>query len=118
MSNNPFPSVEEVKKWSLVQVINFLESKKDELFLYDEDIDIIKRNRVAGRAFLELSKEDLQALPYNLLDGPARAIAGLVRDIKGEEQGKYHNCIQTFQTYTVFFAIISFINFCLANNRA
>src|SRR6185369_6445479 len=99
------------KKWKRAEVINFLESKKDELDLDDEDIDIIKRNRVAGRAFLEVDVNKL--MQDGLKRGPAEAIAGLVRDIEGEEQGKYHNCIQTFQTYTVFFAIISFINFCL-----
>nr|CAG8661314.1 256_t:CDS:2 [Entrophospora candida] len=93
MSNNPFPSVEEVKKWSPVWVINFLESKKDELFLYDEDIDIIKRNRVAGCDFLSLTLEMLTQKDglFALLYGPAEAIAGLVRDIKGGEEQELTN---------------------------
>ena len=92
MSNTPLPSVEVVYKWSPKDVIIFLESKKDELFLRDQDIKIIRKNKVAGRAFLEemlVCKPGLFELPY----GPARAITKSIRDIKGEEQGKYHNCI-------------------------
>ena len=44
MSNTPIPSVEVVYKWSPKDVIIFLESKKDELFLRDQDIKIIEDN--------------------------------------------------------------------------
>ncbi|CAJ0644343.1 4612_t:CDS:2 [Entrophospora sp. SA101] len=84
MSNTPLPSVEEVNKWKRNDVTKFLQDKKEELDLDDEDIDIIKRNRVAGRAFLEVDVNKL--MQDGLKRGPAEAIAGLVRDIKGEGQ--------------------------------
>lgn len=96
MSDNiPFPSVEVVKKWSPKEVITFLESKKDELFLYNEDINIIKKNRVTGHAFLDLSQEDLEKCEMPV--GPAKTITGLVKEIKNEEQGKSHDCFQIFR---------------------
>ncbi|CAG8819195.1 8788_t:CDS:1, partial [Cetraspora pellucida] len=86
--NISLPSVEEVQKWTRTGVITFLQENADEdkLDLDDEDIAKIKKNKVKGPAFLELSKEDLLASPYNLPDGPARTIAGLIRNIKGEDQ--------------------------------
>ncbi|CAG8653214.1 1091_t:CDS:2, partial [Paraglomus brasilianum] len=88
MSFQSVPSVEEVSKWSPKNVITFLETKKDELFLRDRDIKVFEDNWVAGRAFLELSKDDLLASPYNLPDGPARAISGLIKDVKGEREAQ------------------------------
>ena len=93
MSFQSVPSVEEVSKWSPKNVITFLETKKDELFLRDRDIKVFEDNWVAGRAFLELSKDDLLASPYNLPDGPARAISGLIKDVKGEREGKHYDCV-------------------------
>ncbi|CAG8839114.1 10229_t:CDS:2, partial [Gigaspora margarita] len=79
---------EVVQKWTRTKVINFLRDNADEdkLDLDEDDIAKIKNNKVKGSAFLELSKEDLLASPYNLPDGPARTIAGLIRNIKGEGQ--------------------------------
>ncbi|CAG8698767.1 1086_t:CDS:2, partial [Ambispora gerdemannii] len=88
MSDNiPLPSVEVVdQKWKKADVINFLQENQDKLDLEDDDIDIIKKNRVSGPAFLELTLEKLLASPYKLPGGPAEVIANLVNKIKGEEQ--------------------------------
>ena len=83
----PKPSVEEIKKWSPQQVLEFLEKKKDELFLNNDDTEIIKDNRVSGPAFLRLTAEKLTSPPYNLPGGPAETIAGLISTITGEERG-------------------------------
>ncbi|CAI2166278.1 5943_t:CDS:2 [Funneliformis geosporum] len=66
MSNNiSLPSVEEVNKWSPDDVITFLGSNKNELFLRDQDIKTIKDNWLPGSAFLELSQDELQGYaPY------------------------------------------------------
>jgi len=92
MSNTPLPSVEEVNKWSPVQVINFLESKKDELFLYDKHIEVIKDQEVAGRDFLELNVDKLEK--WGMKGGPAERITSLVNNIKGKGQCRCHYCIQ------------------------
>ena len=92
MSNTPLPSVEEVNKWSPVQVINFLESKKVELFLYDKHIEVIKDQEVAGRDFLELNVDKLEK--WGMKGGPAERITSLVNNIKGKGQCRCHYCIQ------------------------
>ena len=96
MSNTPLPSVEEVNKWSPVQVINFLESKKDELFLYDKHIEVIKDQEVAGRDFLKLTLETLTQKDglFVLSYGPAERISSLINKIKGKGQCRCHYCIQ------------------------
>ncbi|CAJ0913355.1 16617_t:CDS:2 [Entrophospora sp. SA101] len=58
MSYTPIPSIKVVKKWKQANVVDFLKEKKEELELENEDIQIIDKNRVNGRAFLELSQED------------------------------------------------------------
>ena len=71
--------------------ITFLQSKKDELDLDDKHIKVIKDQEVAGRDFLHLTPEKLEK--WGMTGRPAEAIAGLVRDIKGEERGKYHDFV-------------------------
>ncbi|KAF0510058.1 nyn domain-containing protein [Gigaspora margarita] len=78
-TKNPFPSVEEIKKWKKEQVIKFLESKKDELELEEVDINIINRNRISGSAFLLLTDEKLRNIGLSL--GPAITVAHLVKEI-------------------------------------
>ncbi|CAG8572093.1 3743_t:CDS:1, partial [Paraglomus brasilianum] len=78
------PSVDEVSKWSPKDVITFLETKKEELFLDDDDINVIKRNKVAGRVFLDLSQEKFER--YGLTVGPAKTIVRLIKAIKGEPE--------------------------------
>nr|CAG8539689.1 10938_t:CDS:2 [Entrophospora candida] len=93
MSNTPLPSVEEVNKWKRNNVTKFLQDKKEELDLDDEDINIIKNNKVAGSDFLSLTlemltqKDGLFALSY----GPAKRISDLVKDIKGGEEQELTN---------------------------
>ncbi|CAG8538090.1 3690_t:CDS:2 [Gigaspora rosea] len=88
MSGNiTLPSVEEVQEWKKAGVINFLQENKDKLGLDDDDIDIIKKNKVTGPAFLELTQEELLASPYELPGGPAKVISKLIKTINGEGQG-------------------------------
>ncbi|CAG8654767.1 4292_t:CDS:2, partial [Paraglomus occultum] len=88
MSSPSVPSVEEVSRWKRAQVLTFLRSKKDELDLDDEDIDIVQKNKVAGRAFLNLTAEELERCGMTM--GPAKTIVDLIKEIKGEreERGK------------------------------
>ncbi|CAG8764780.1 7716_t:CDS:1, partial [Acaulospora colombiana] len=78
------PSVEEVSKWSPKNVITFLETKKDELFLRDQDIKVFEDNWVAGRAFLNLTVEKLER--WGMSGGPAETIVDLIKEIKGERE--------------------------------
>src|SRR5438132_12156643 len=83
MSN--IPSTKEIQKWKRDSIIEFLREKKEELDLDDEDINIIRKSKVSGSAFLKLSQEELQRCGLQL--GPAKAIVELIKDIKGEQQG-------------------------------
>ncbi|CAI2187451.1 8276_t:CDS:2, partial [Funneliformis geosporum] len=90
MSNNiSFPSVEEVNKWSPDDVITFLESNKDELFLRDQDIKTIKDNWVPSSAFLELSQDELQGCELQI--GSAKVIAKLIREINIRVVAEFSN---------------------------
>ena len=92
MSNTPLPSVEEVNKWKRNDVTKFLQDKKEELDLDNEDIDIFQKKKVAGRVFLELNVDELEK--WGMESGPAKGIVGLVKEIKGKGQCRCHYCIQ------------------------
>ncbi|RHZ47929.1 hypothetical protein Glove_564g63 [Diversispora epigaea] len=78
------PSVEVVSKWKRAHVLDYLNSKKDELDLDAKHIQVIEDQEIAGSGFLELNAEKLMQVGLKLR--PAVAIAKLVKEIKGEEQ--------------------------------
>ncbi|CAG8670299.1 11049_t:CDS:2, partial [Ambispora gerdemannii] len=88
------PSAEEIKKWSPQQVLEFLEKKKDELFINKKHIKLIEDQEVSGQAFVRLTAEKLISPPYNLPGGPAETIAGLIGSITGEEQAPATQALQ------------------------
>jgi len=78
--NIPDGLPEEVDRWSPTAVIQFLQANAEQYFLDDEEIDIVKGNKVAGVALLELTVEQLRSIGLGL--GPAAAIAKLVEKLK------------------------------------
>ncbi|CAJ0836759.1 7270_t:CDS:2 [Entrophospora sp. SA101] len=90
VATNTNLTIEDIKKWKRVDVPEYLRSKQDEYDLDDEDIKIIERNKVAGKVFLNLTEEKLIALPYNLMGGPAGAIALLIKILYNEEQNMWN----------------------------
>ncbi|CAG8476802.1 14755_t:CDS:2 [Dentiscutata erythropus] len=78
------PGIGQIKEWSPAQVIIFIESKKDVLSLDDDDIDIIRKSRFNGLAFLVLSEEMLRSI--GMLLGPATRIAEFAKEISNENQ--------------------------------
>ena len=85
--SDSLPSVENVTKWKRKDVLDFLQKNKEVLDIEPSDIKIIENNRVAGLAFLGLTEQKLVNPPYNLLGGPAGAIANLVKRINDKGQG-------------------------------
>ncbi|RHZ63264.1 hypothetical protein Glove_330g33 [Diversispora epigaea] len=87
INQKTLPTIEKVKEWEQDDIIKFLHEKREELNLENEDIKIIRRNRVSGNDFLKLSLEDpkLYGIPF----GPAKRIIGLIKKIKDKPQGKY-----------------------------
>ncbi|CAG8515993.1 2066_t:CDS:2 [Diversispora eburnea] len=93
-----FPSVEEVYKWKQTDVLTYLQSKRDELDLDDDDIDVIEEKEVAGRDFLELNEKKL--MKYGLFRGSAVKIEVLVRDIKqGKRKKESNNFMRHFDRF-------------------
>ncbi|PKK46568.1 hypothetical protein RhiirC2_803783 [Rhizophagus irregularis] len=69
-------SVETVEGWSVVNVKEFLNSKRDYFSLSDTEIGILEKNGINGRAFLDITKEELLSLNVRL--GPAKNISKFV----------------------------------------
>ncbi|CAG8473709.1 5730_t:CDS:2 [Gigaspora rosea] len=63
------PSVVKVKKWKQSDVIKYLQSKKNDLDLKDEYINIIGKQDISGPEFLKLTKEELKMVGMPI--GPA-----------------------------------------------
>ncbi|CAH1767280.1 6575_t:CDS:2, partial [Entrophospora sp. SA101] len=95
------PSIEEIKKWKQGDVINFLQEKKEDLDLDEEDIEIIRKNKVAGQAFLHLNEAEL--IHDGLTQGPAKSITYLIKTLKGEED--LRNCL-VLQNLLIFITIL------------
>src|SRR5438128_9058931 len=72
-----FPSVEEIKEWAPAQIVSFLESGN--LYLTNNDIEMIKKNGIAGEDFLLLKKDDLYRIGLPI--GPAKRIIQLIKEI-------------------------------------
>lgn len=83
------PSVEVIEKWKRSEFLPYLQSKKDELDLDSEDIEIFKKKKIAGYEFLELNVVKL--MQYGLEPGAADRVVRFIKKIKGEEQGRYHD---------------------------
>ncbi|CAG8615680.1 7484_t:CDS:2 [Racocetra fulgida] len=73
------PSVKEIKEWAPAQIVSFLESRN--LYLTNSDIEMIKKNGIAGQDFLLLKENDLYRIGLPI--GPARRIIQLIKKILG-----------------------------------
>ncbi|CAG8476053.1 5414_t:CDS:2 [Paraglomus occultum] len=72
-----FPSIEEIKKYSPEQLVSFLESGN--LYLNNDNIEIIKKNEIAGKDFLLLKEDDLYRIGLSI--GPAKRITELIKEV-------------------------------------
>lgn len=76
------------ERWSPADVLNFLETNKEEYFLSDASINTIHQNEVAGLDFLELTA-DMLATSYKLPLGTAARIEKLrlgLQSLKGKNE--------------------------------
>ena len=60
--------------------MQFLQANAEQYFLDDDEIDIVKANKIAGVALLKLTVDQLQSIGLTL--GPAATIAELVEKLK------------------------------------
>ena len=70
----------DVVHWKRADVQAFLDANKDAYDLDDEDLEIVKSNKLAGKALLQLTKEELLGIKLGL--GPAKSIVNLVDELK------------------------------------
>ena len=70
----------DVVHWKRADVQAFLDANKDAYDLDDEDLEIVKSNKIAGIALLQLTEEKLQRIKLRL--GPAISIVNLVDELK------------------------------------
>ncbi|CAG8705019.1 6165_t:CDS:2, partial [Acaulospora morrowiae] len=82
-STADLPTVEEINGWSRDRVKEFLQERRAELNLEDEDINIIYNQRVRGDIFPKLTEVTLER--WGIPGGPAIAIAELVKRVKREQ---------------------------------
>ncbi len=69
-----------VENWDTETLIDFL--KEQNLKLDDDDLGILRKQKVDGQAFLELTEEKLLASPYNFPGGPAIKLAKEIKALK------------------------------------
>ena len=73
------PSIADIEKWNTEQLIQHLQAKFPNK-LSKAALDILKEQRIRGRAFLRLTEKDLSD---GMKRGPASVIAGYVEELKG-----------------------------------
>jgi hypothetical protein len=69
---------EVVRKYKTSELIDFLRNEED-LELDDEDCEIIRNQKVNGRAFLRLTEEKLRS--YGMKGGPATVLAEFAKEL-------------------------------------
>ena len=80
--NETVSLADDIKKYDTVKLIDFLRGEKD-LGLDDDDLEIIKKRKINGRAFLKITKEDLERHGMEL--GPASNIADFAKECKDKK---------------------------------
>ncbi|POG83187.1 hypothetical protein GLOIN_2v1761216 [Rhizophagus irregularis DAOM 181602=DAOM 197198] len=80
--NESVSLADDIKKYDTAKLIDFLRGEKD-LGLDDEDLEIIRKRKINGRAFLKTSKEEFER--YGLEGGPATNLADFAKECKDKK---------------------------------
>ena len=80
--NETVSLADEIKKYDTAKLIDFLYGEKD-LGLDDDDLEIIRKEKVNGRAFINITKEELR--DYGMKGGPAKNLADFAKDCKDKK---------------------------------
>ena len=81
--NETVSLVDEIKKYKTEALIKYLR-KEEDLGLDDNDFEIIRKQKIMGRAFLKTSKEEFER--YGMLGGPATVLADFAKDCKDKKK--------------------------------
>src|SRR5438034_919781 len=74
---------EEIKKYKTEALIKYLQ-KKEDLGLDNVDLEIIRKQKIMGRAFLKISKEEY--MQDGIARGPATALVDFVKECKEKKK--------------------------------
>src|SRR4051794_2367267 len=77
--NETVSLADEIKKYKTEALIEFLQ-KEEDLGLDDDDLGIIRKQKIMGRDFLKTSKEEFEH--YGMLGGPAKRLADFAKECK------------------------------------
>ena len=72
---------DDVKKWTVENVGKWAKIQRG---IEEEDLLILRKQRVNGSALLLLTKDDLLHHPYNIPGGPAAILAEAIQKLKGK----------------------------------
>lgn len=85
----------EIEKWNIIQVIEYLKNN-NELNIDNEDLEIIKRNKIDGKVLIQLTKKELKE--SGLSTGPVIKISKKIEDIKKYKTSTLPSLSSTFST--------------------
>jgi len=77
--NEAVTLADEIKKYKTEALIEYLQ-KEEDLGLDDDDLEIFRKQKITGRAFLKTSKEEFER--YGMLGGPATVLADFAKECK------------------------------------
>ncbi|RIA95206.1 hypothetical protein C1645_817052 [Glomus cerebriforme] len=80
--NETVSLADEIKKYDTAKLIEYLHGEKD-LGLDDDDLEIIRKEKVNGRDFLKLTEEKLRS--YGMAGGPATRLADFAKEFKDKK---------------------------------
>jgi hypothetical protein len=99
--NETVSLADEIKKYKTKELIDFL-SKEEELELEEEDLEIIRKQRVNGRDFLKVTEEKLRS--YGMAGGPATRLADFAKECKEKKKrafSSYRSLEEVLEKYGI-----------------
>jgi len=88
VESEPLILLEEIKKYDTGALIEFL-LKEENLRLDEEDLKIIRKEKIARRDFLTSTKEEF--VGYGLKGGPAKRLSDYAKECKEQKRGHFHH---------------------------
>ena len=76
--------IDKVKRFNTEKLIEFLSK---EIQLDKDDLNIIRKKKVSGRAFIKLTEDKLEE--WGIADGSVLTIVDFVEELRSDECGKY-----------------------------
>src|SRR5947199_168144 len=96
--NETVSLADDIKKYDTTKLIDFLRGEKD-LGLDDADLEIIRKEKVNGRAFLNITEENLRS--YGMSGGTASNIAVFAKECKDKKLKAFSSYRSLLKKYDI-----------------